>query len=106
MFESYITNIMAVLGVSLAIPVWFENVIILIKKDRQVSMSLGLVLFTAVILLGLGICSLFLGAVFLAISYFVSSGAWITMAILKEIKQHILKKALVTDDVQLCKDQI
>lgn len=83
MFEFYVTTIMGVLGVSLALPVWFENALILIEKDRQVSMSFTLLLFTAFILLGLGICSLLIQAMFLAASYFVSSAAWLTMAFLK-----------------------
>lgn len=87
MFEFYVTTIMGVLGVSLALPVWFENALILIEKDRQVSMSFTLLLFTAFILLGLGICSLLIQAVFLAASYFVSAAAWLTMAFFKQMKQ-------------------
>lgn len=89
MFEFYVTTIMGVLGVSLALPVWFENALILIEKDRQVSMSFTLLLFTAFILLGLGICSLLIQAMFLAASYFVSSAAWLTMAFLKHRRNSI-----------------
>lgn len=90
MFDSYIiANIMAVLGTSLAIPMWSEVVLVLLQKERQVSMSFALLLFTAFLLFALGVCSILLDAVFLASSYYFSSAAWISMAILKKFKVHV-----------------